>query len=434
MIELSPPTVRAINIAVLSFCSLILLVILLSYPRFKLKNRASGIFYAKMLVSACMIVCYDVSFINGPEKTDALNVIMRSLAYVGIYAVYVLYILYITEMVNRSSRDKKIPETIIYASVSVGVVGALLWILSLFSPALSELNTHQNGFSRIFFIGHIGGIILIFISLILLIRYRRMLGYRETMALLSMPVLMGIATICEPISQGIELRYPAAVVEFLIVYTQHHMELEVRHEREEAEGLQKRLNITAGRMKSHFLYNVLTTIYYLCETEPEEAQRAVKIFSDYMKSTLEAVEKQELVEFSWELEEIKNYLMLEEIRFGDKLKVEYDIEYEDFLIPPLTVQPLVENAVIHGIGSKVEGGTIKITSRKLSDDGAQIRVRDDGVGFDIKGISGMDPDEGDIPNLMDRLLTEVGGELTITSSPDKGTTSIITIRPNAMAR
>lgn len=432
--ELSPLTVRAINIAVLSFCSLILLVILMSYPRFKLKNRASGIFYAKMLVSACMIICYDVSFINGPEKTDALNVIMRSMAYVGIYAVYVLYIFYIIEVINRSNRNKKTPETVAYVAVSVGVVGALLWILSLFSPSLSELSSHQNGFSSIFFIGHIGGIILILMSLVLLLKNRRTLGYRETMALLSMPVLMGVATICEPIAQGIELRYPAAVVEFLIVYTQHHMELEVRHEREAAEGLQRRLIITAGRMKSHFIYNVLTTIYYLCETDPAEAQRAVKIFSDYMKSTLEAVEKQELVKFSWELEEIKNYLMLEKIRFGEKLNVEYDIEYEDFLIPPLTVQPLVENAVIHGIGSKTEGGTIKITSRKLSDDGAQIRIMDDGVGFDVKNISGMDPDEGDIPNLSDRLLTEVGGEFTITSSPDKGTTSIITIRPNAMAK
>ena len=132
--------------------------------------------------------------------------------------------------------------------------------------------------------------------------------------------------------------------------------------------------------------------------------------------------------------EIKNYLELEKIRFGDKLNVEYDVEYEDFLIPPLTVQPLVENAVIHGIGSKTEGGTIRITSRKLSDDGAQIRVKDNGIGFDIKDISAMDPDEGDIANLRDRLMEDVGGELTITSSPDKGTTSIITIRPNAMSR
>lgn len=434
MMELSPLTVRAINIAVLSFCSLILLVILLSYPRFKLKNRASGIFYAKMLVSACMIVCYDVSFIHGPEKTDALNVIMRSLAYVGIYAVYVLYILYISELVNRTGRRKVVPDSVLYVSVSVGVVGALLCILSLFSPALSELSAPQSGFNNKYFIGQLGGIILIITSLFLLLRYRKTLGHRETMALLSMPVLMGIATICEPVAQGIELRYPAAVVEFLIVYTQHHMELEVRHEREEAEGLQKRLNITAGRMKSHFIYNVLTTIYYLCETNSEEAQSAVKVFSDYMKSTLEAVEKQELVRFSWELEEIKNYLMLEKIRFGDKLNVEYDVEYEDFLIPPLTVQPLVENAVIHGIGSKTEGGTIRITSRKLSDDGAQIRVKDNGIGFDIKDISAMDPDEGDIANLRDRLMEDVGGELTITSSPDKGTTSIITIRPNAMAR
>lgn len=434
MVELSSLTVRAINIAVLSFCSLILLVILLSYPRFKLKNRASGIFYAKMLVSACTILCYDVSFINGPDKADAINIVMRAIAYVGIYAVYVLYILYITELINRAGKSSKTTETVMFLSVGIGVVGAILWILSLFNPTLNEMSITGTGFSRGFFIGHTGGIILILISLFLLIRYRKTLGKRETMALLSMPVLMGIATLCEPIAQGIELRYPAVVVEFLIIYTHHHMELEVRYEREAVEGLQNRLSITAGRMKSHFIYNILTTLYYLCDTDPKEAQRGLGIFADYMKGTLDAIENDELVRFSWEFNEIKNYLELEKIRFGDKLKVEYDVEYEGFMIPPLTVQPLVENAVIHGIGSKKDGGTIKLSSRKLSDNGAQIKIVDDGVGFDTKIIADMEPGDGDIADITERLMFDVGGEVSVTSVPGKGTTSIVTIRPNAKPR
>lgn len=430
MVQLSPLTDRAINIAVLSFCSLILIVILLSYPRFRLKNRASRIFYTKMLVSACMIVFFDLSFIHGPEKVDAFNVICRSLAYIGIYAVYVLYMMYIKEQINsKVDKAKRVPYWITNLSVCVGIGGAMLWILSFFSPVFEELNESESGFSRIFVIGHLGGFILIFISVVLLIKYRSVLGQRGTMVLMSMPVLMAAATLLEPVAQGIELRYPAAVLEFLIVYTQHHMDLELKQEREEAEGLRNRLSLSAGRMKSHFLYNVLTTIYYLCETNPKEAQSAVGTFSEYMKSTLEAIEKQELVPFSWELNEIRNYLTLEKIRFDEKLRVEYDIEYDDFMIPPLTVQPLVENAIRHGIGGKPEGGTVQIISRQLSDGGAQVRIKDDGVGFDVAGILGSDMEKHDIPNLRERLRVEVDGELTITSAPDKGTTAIITIRP-----
>ena len=92
------------------------------------------------------------------------------------------------------------------------------------------------------------------------------------------------------------------------------------------------------------------------------------------------MERDEPVEFSWELKEIRSYLALEKIRFGDRLNVEYDIEYDEFLIPPLTVQALVENAVDHGISAAENGGTVRIVTRKLSDGGAQIRVFDDGVG------------------------------------------------------
>lgn len=421
-------TVRAINIAVLSFCSLILLVILLNYPRFKLKNRASRFFYAKMLVSLCMIVCYDISFIHGPEKVDVFNVVTRSLAYVGIYTVYILYILYIKEQVNDAEKSDKIPEWITYIAISVGAVGSILWILSFFSPALMALNEPATEYDGTFVLGHMGGFVLILISVIMLIKYRKTLGRRETEVLMSMPILMTIATACEPVAQGIELRYPSVLLEFLIVYTQHHMELEARHEREETEGLRHRLNMTADRMKPHYLYNVLTTIYYLCDTDPQRAQHAIGTFSEYMRSTLEAMERQDPVGFSWELREIRNYLVLEKIRFGDKLNVVYDIEYDDFLIPPMTVQPLVENAIKHGIGARDEGGTIKIISRKLPDGGAQIRIKDDGVGFDVERISGQDVHQEGIANLRERLKNEVNGELTITSAPGKGTTVIITIR------
>ena len=99
--------------------------------------------------------------------------------------------------------------------------------------------------------------------------------------------------------------------------------------------------------------------------------------------------------------------------------------------PALTIQPLVENAVKHGIAPKEEGGTVRIVSRWLSDGGAQIRIIDDGVGFDVKKLRDMDVTHEGLANVRERIRLEVGGELTITSSPGRKTTAIVTIRPPA---
>ena len=426
MAALSEQTVRAINIAVLTFCSLELVILLLTFPRFKLKNRATGYFYAKLLVSAFMVLFYALSFIR---KSEAFSVLMQALAYVGIYAVYVLYILYVKEHVNEAGKDKKIPEWVTYLSVGFGAFGALLWILSLFSEPFRELSDPELKYGGMFALAHSGGFVLVLVSVVILVKYRDVLGKRETWVLSSMPILMVAAALAEPFAQGIELRYPSMVLEFLIVYTNHHLELEAKQEIEETVGVRQRLNSAADRMKPHYLYNVLTTIYYLCETDPSKAQHAIGIFSEYMRSTLETIQKDELVDFTWEMKEIRNYLALEKIRFGDKLNIEYDIEYEGFKLPQLTVQPLVENAVKHGIGGKEEGGTVKIVSRRLSDGGAQVSVIDDGIGFDVEGINNQDVTQEGIANLRERLRLEAGADLTITSSIGKGTTAIVTIRP-----
>ena len=429
MTQLSELTVRAINIAVLSFCSLELFILLLGFPRFKLKNRASRIFYAKMLVSAFTIICYTISFIFDYNPSNPLCVITLAIAYVGLYAVYVLFVLYVIENVNNAEGHKIVLDFVSYLAVVTGVLGALIWVVSLFSPAFRELSGHHPHYGGGFALGHLGAFILILIAFILLIKHRSRLGSRETMVLMSMPILFLAATLAEPLSQGIELRYPAIVLEFLIVYTQHHLELEIKQEIQETKGMQQRMSLATGRMKPHYIYNILTTIYYLCESAPEKAQSAVGLFSEYLRSTLEAMERKELVEFSWELKEIRNYLALEKLRFGDRLNVEYDVEYDEFMLPPLTIQPLVENAVDHGIAATENGGTVRIVTRKLSDGGAQIRIHDNGAGFDVSELESQEFGHEGISNVRERLRREVGGDVTITSSPGKGTTAMITIRP-----
>ena len=428
---MSESTVRAINIAVLSFCSLEAFVMLASFQKFMLQIWASRIFFAKMLVTAFTMICYTISFIHDPEPRDALNTLTLALAFIGIYVIKFLYMLYLKVQINDKEKEHPVPMAFSYVAIVVTVIGALLWVLSIFDTTFSNLSAPILRIGPYYWIGHAGGFVLIAMSVMLLIRYHKTLGTRQTIVLFSMPVLLLAATFLEPFAQGIELRYPCIMLEFLIVYTQHHLDMENQVMREETESLHDRLALASGRMKPHYLYNVLTTIYYLCESDPQKAQYAIGTFSEYLRSTLETMERQEMVDFSWELGQIRHYLALEKMRFGDRLHVEYDTEVDDFKVPPLSVQPLVENAVKHGIAARQEGGTVRIVSRRLSDGGAQIRVIDDGVGFDITTLRTQDVTHEGVANVRERIRIECGGEMTITSAPGKGTTATITLRPHS---
>jgi LytS/YehU family sensor histidine kinase len=127
-----------------------------------------------------------------------------------------------------------------------------------------------------------------------------------------------------------------------------------------------------------------------------------------------------------ELGHTNNYLALENKRFPGKIRVEYFIEAEDFLIPSLTLQPVVENAVRYGVTQREDGGIVKIISR---DAGKyyEIVVEDDGVGFDIDATKPDGRTHLGMDRIRKRLEDMCGGSLAAKSTPDVGTTVRITI-------
>ena len=149
-------------------------------------------------------------------------------------------------------------------------------------------------------------------------------------------------------------------------------------------------------------------------------------FSEYLRRNMNSLKEQAPVPFESELKHLETYLSLEKMRFGDELNIEYDIEATDFLIPSLTVQPLVENAVKHGVGMKEDGGTVTIATKEF-DDRYEVIVSDDGVGFD----TAKKPNDGrthiGMENVRNRLKTMCNAVLNIESTVGKGTVATITI-------
>lgn len=191
-----------------------------------------------------------------------------------------------------------------------------------------------------------------------------------------------------------------------------------------AELAENRISIMLSQIQPHFLYNCLNTIYGLCEKDPSEAKRAVSDFSDYLRGNMDSLTRKAPIPFETELKHINVYLSLEKTRFKNKLDILWDIKAKDFMLPALTVQPLVENAVKHGICKAEKGGRVTISSREL-DDRYEIEVSDNGVGFDVDTPPHDGKSHLGIENVRSRLSKLCGGTLKLSSEMGKGTSAVI---------
>lgn len=198
----------------------------------------------------------------------------------------------------------------------------------------------------------------------------------------------------------------------------------IRVEKLEKELENERIALMISQIQPHFLYNTLDTIYYLCGTDAEKAQKAVEEFSEYLRVNLSALSSRKLVSFESEWKHVETYLKLEKMSSEDELQYVFDIQVSHFMIPVLSVQPLVENAVKHGLGKKRGGGTVLISTREFSDR-YEIVVKDDGVGFDVNRKTQDKRVHIGIRNVKERISSLCGGTLEITSIPGEGTTAVI---------
>lgn len=170
--------------------------------------------------------------------------------------------------------------------------------------------------------------------------------------------------------------------------------------------------IMVSQIQPHFLYNALNTIKYLIKRDPQTAEKAIVSFSYYLRRNMDSLTEKAPIPFTDEIAHVKHYSDIEMLRFGDRVNVEYDIKCDCFSIPALTIQPIVENAIKHGITKNPDGGTVKISSFE-DEDFFFVKVDDDGIGFDIDN-----PDCTDNINHAHIGLSNVAGRLKSISNAD----------------
>ena len=198
---------------------------------------------------------------------------------------------------------------------------------------------------------------------------------------------------------------------------------------------QAELKALQAQINPHFLFNAMNTIVSLIRTKPGKARDLMVNLGSYLRANINQPDE---IPFTDEVENVKHYLEIEKARFGDKLNIILDIpEGLNFPIPPFTLQPLVENALKHGLLPRIEGGRIEISARKNGEN-YYLTVKDDGIGIPVNKISELLDDLTNtrsigLKNVNKRLICRYGSSygLQLKSIPGSGTVVSVVIPAGA---
>jgi hypothetical protein len=343
-----------------------------------------------------------------------------------------LYMLAITAVISASLQGK------------AKIVGSGLTVLALFSdlafmmaPVFSDVKFYDT----LPVWALMQSVICIVMTVILVLRIAK--GDKNEKILSAFGVLPMISFVSDAMGAGIGLWQGglASEVVFILIFVvsvivllkvvPQNLNAAIRARELEAEKMilkaelaESRIATMISQIQPHFIYNTLGTIEQLCITEPKVASKLVRNFSLYLRGNFSELDNAKPIRFSQEMNHVKNYTDIEQVRFPD-MTIQYDLRSVEFLLPALSVQPLVENAIKHGLMGLEKGGIVTISAYE-TEKYYVVEVTDDGVGFDMN--AGYDETRHvGIKNIRGRIEAMCGGTLTIESEIGKGTNATIRI-------
>lgn len=335
--------------------------------------------------------------------------------YATAFPLLVFFSTYLISFINEDEKDLKYYATLVGGLSADGVILVVLSAILAHSPKTPWLLSEHQWFYFVFLalpLSVMIGIILIF---------RRMLSNRKALSFLFYALLVFASIILDVRVGNITTAYVVTAFSLIQIY----ITVQIEYEKQQEQILvQQRIAIMLSQIQPHFLYNALTSIRALCASNPQKAEKALTDFTIYLRGNLNSLKKEDCIPFLEELEHTRHYVDLEKMRYGKSLQVLFNTPVTQFDLPPLSLEPLVENAVRHGVMRRKSGGTVMILSEE-GENAYQIIVADNGVGFDPST-----PCAGDhvgLENVQERLMSMCGGNLEINSVPGKGTTVVISI-------
>ena len=312
----------------------------------------------------------------------------------------------------------------VYIAVSLWVVYFILLVIAQFTKWIYYY-TPDNEYFRgpLYSVLLIPLVLLMVVNIFALFKYRTELSRRYRIAfavyflvpLLCMVVQMFYSTVLMTVLGS---AISALIMLWIIVLDQMERSVAQAHK-----IAQQRASINVLQMRPHFIYNTMMGIYYLCDQSPAKAKQVTLDFTTYLRKNFAAIASENTVPFKDELEHTRAYLAVEQAQFEDSLFISFDTPHTLFRVPPLTLQPIVENAVKHGLKSSSDPIHISVVTRQTNT-ASEIIVEDDGAGFDP-----VDDNEPHIAlnNIRERLEMMCRGKLMIAPREGGGTSVTVMI-------
>lgn len=383
------------------------------------KNKYVYIWFVDLLTAGLLISDVFAIYFRG-NMTSAGYYIVRIANFFNFFFLYsiILYFSFFIEILFEHPNKGK--KRIFIAKIAAGIT-LITNLINIFVPFVYAFDDNNKYFRMTgWYINSGCLLIVIFLLATVLIGLKDEID-RSVFWILLIDVLMPfVASVVQLFIYGLSITNIVIGCTQLLVFmiTFRYQEIKIRDRETQLVEYNAKLMLT--QVQPHFMLNALSTIQYLCKTDSQAAADTISDLGVYIRNNMEFASTTELISFEKELSHIEKYVSIEQKRFGDRIRVIYDIKEKDFELPALSIQPLVENAIKHGISKKRSGGTVEVSTWRGVDT-IHILVKDDGVGFDPEKPFSEDRVHLGLSIVTERLKRQCGGNASITSTPGKGT-------------
>lgn len=411
-----------VSIGLEIFCLLTLSLIFISFLTQSRKNKKDSFIMYFMIPDAMIYIAsnlVDLLFTGNPDF-NTFSSLMNIFSYLTGYLLIHFFLVYFLELADNKKLTKFLQP-----------FSSILILICLVPIVIS----HFTGFIFIFKEGHIihgpfylwgfAYVVITYSEMLFIAFTQKRMTVSERVILIMTIVIHVLAGLSQYFFPDLKVTFSSSclvvVMLYMMIYSRRGRDLTDVKE----ELTQTQIRLMLSKIRPHFLFNSLTAISELCKENPELAKQSIDDFAKYLRTNMDSLGNDKIVDFPVELQHTKTYLNLEKLRYEEKLNIEFDITSKDFQIPSLTLQPIVENAIKHGISKKDEGGTVLIKTDE-NQNYYIITVQDDGPGFNQKefDLKLRDSERSHIGlnNVKERLAKMCDGKLTISGEIGKGTT------------
>lgn len=433
---------NAVNISMEFWgCLLSLLIVIYILQEKRPWSPRSRAFCRMALCQAAIMLCDALAYLcEGRPSFSCRRVVVAGnfLVFLLGYVMLVLFTRYLTVYLQESGPVTQVPFHIIRI---LALIGVALAIISQFNHMYYVIDAENRYIRReLFPLSTLIALLGMCVNAGFLIACHKRIDPHDKKVFLIYFLIPMAAMAAQSFVFGLALMNFANTVALVVVFlfiqmnyarqTIRQQELLLQQKAALADSqtklAQTRMDLMRSQIQPHFIYNTLGTISELCLSQPEKAAEIAQEFSQYLRGNFDELESRTPIRLSREIKHVRHYTAIEHVRFPD-MDIQFDLQSREFFLPALSIQPLVENAIKHGLMGLESGGCVVISTFETADSYC-VSVRDNGVGFDTTApLSTLGRKHLGISNIRERVETMCGGSLTIESAPGYGTTALISI-------